>query len=346
MTRGIIYDFSLSELTDIFSSWNEPSYRATQFWQGLYQQFWDSPEQFTNFPAPLRQKLGSEFNFYYLLPANTLCSSDNQTIKTLFKLSDGQTIEAVLMRYEKRRTICISTQVGCAMGCVFCATGQMGFKRHLSSGEIIAQVIYYARLLKDENATITNVVVMGMGEPFHNYDNTMTAIDRLNDTNGYNFGSRRFTISTVGLVPAIRRFTKEKRQVNLAISLHAADDILRSSMLPVNKSYSIDEVLAACREYVSTTSRRITFEWVLINGINDTPEQAHLLARKLKGLLCHINAIPLNPTNGYSGESTTRLRANSFKNILNSHGIPCTIRLRRGVDIQAGCGQLISDVKL
>ena len=346
MTRGIIYDFSLSELTDIFSSWNEPSYRATQFWQGLYQQFWDSPEQFTNFPAPLRQKLGSEFNFYFLLPAYTLHSSDNQTIKTLFKLSDGQTIEAVLMRYEKRRTICISTQVGCAMGCVFCATGQMGFKRHLSCGEIVAQVIYYARLLKAENTAITNIVVMGMGEPFHNYDNTMTAIDRLNDTNGFNFGSRRFTISTVGLVPAIRRFTKEKRQVNLAISLHAADDTLRSSMLPINKSYSLDEILAACREYVSTTSRRITFEWALINGINDTPDQAHLLAGKLKGLLCHINAIPLNPTKGYSGESTTRLRANSFKNILILHGIPCTIRLRRGMDIQAGCGQLASDVKL
>ena len=346
MTRGIIYDFSLSELTDIFSSWNEPSYRATQLWQGLYQQFWDSPEQFTNFSAQLRQKLGSEFNFYFLLPNNTLRSSDNQTIKTLFKLSDGQTIEAVLMRYEKRRTICISTQVGCAMGCVFCATGQMGFKRHLSSGEIVAQVIYYARLLKDENAAITNVVVMGMGEPFHNYDNTMSAIDRLNDTNGYNFGSRRFTISTVGLVPAIRRFTKEKRQVNLAVSLHAADDTLRSSMLPINKSYSLDEILAACREYVSTTSRRITFEWALINGINDTPDQAHLLAVKLKGLLCHINAIPLNPTKAYSGESTTRLRADAFKNTLNSHGIPCTIRLRRGVDIQAGCGQLISDENL
>ncbi len=246
------------------------------------------------------------------------------------------------MRYEKRNTLCISTQAGCAMGCVFCATGQMGFKRHLSSGEIVAQVMYYARMLHDQGEAVTNVVVMGMGEPFHNYDNTLSAIDRLNDPDGYNFGARRFTISTVGLVPAIRRFAAEKRQVNLAISLHAAEDTLRTSMLPVNKRYPIDELLEACRDYVAITGRRITFEWALINEINDTPEQAHLLAKKLKGLLCHVNAIPLNPTQGFSGKATTRERAEKFKEILDSSGISCTIRLRRGIDIQAGCGQLAS----
>jgi 23S rRNA (adenine2503-C2)-methyltransferase len=189
---------------------------------------------------------------------------------------------------------------------------------------------------------------MGMGEPFHNYDNTLAAIDRLNDPDGYNFGARRFTISTVGLVPAIRRFAAEKRQVNLAISLHAADDELRASMLPVNKSYPIDEVLAACRDYVAATGRRITFEWALVNGVNDTPEQARLLAGKLKssfdfaqrGVLCHVNAIPLNPTPGFSGQATTRERAEAFRAVLEQAGIPCTIRLRRGIDIQAGCGQL------
>ena len=228
------------------------------------------------------------------------------------------------------------------MGCVFCATGQMGFRRHLSSGEIVAQVMHYARQLHDNGDAVTNVVLMGMGEPFHNYDNTMAAIDRLNDPEGYNFGARRFTISTVGLVPAIRRFTAEKRQVNLAVSLHAAEDELRASMLPVDKRYPVDELLEACRDYVAVTGRRITFEWALVNGINDTPAQAHLLAGKLKGLLCHVNAIPLNPTRGYSGQATTRARAGNFKEILERSGIPCTIRLRRGIDIQAGCGQLAS----
>jgi 23S rRNA (adenine2503-C2)-methyltransferase len=206
-------------------------------------------------------------------------------------------------------------------------------------------VMYYARLLNAENEAVTNVVVMGMGEPFHNYDNTMAAIDRLNDPDGYNFGARRFTISTVGLVPAIRRFTAEKRQVNLAISLHAADDALRASMLPVDKRYPIDELLAACRDYVAATGRRITFEWALINEVNDTPEQARLLARKLHGLLCHVNAIPLNPTHGFDGRATTRQRAEIFKETLIGLGIPCTIRLRRGIEIQAGCGQLAGGVQ-
>lgn len=243
-----------------------------------------------------------------------------------------------------RRTLCISTQAGCAMGCVFCATGQMGFKRHLSSGEIIAQVMYYARMLKQENQAVTNIVLMGMGEPFHNYDNTMKAIDRLNDPEGYNFGARRFTISTVGLVPMIRRFADEKRQVNLAISLHAADDQSRVAMLPINKKYRIDDVLEACRYYIARTGRRVTFEWALIHGVNDTPEVARQLASKLKGMLCHVNAIPLNPTAGYQGQATDRERAALFKKTLEQAGIPCTIRMKRGIDIQAGCGQLAGAV--
>ena len=230
------------------------------------------------------------------------------------------------------------------MGCVFCATGQMGFKRHLSSGEIIAQVMYYARMLKEQNEVVTNIVLMGMGEPFHNYDNTVKAIDRLNDPDGYKFGARRFTISTVGLVPMIRRFADEKRQVNLAISLHAADDESRVSMLPINKKYKIEDVLEACRYYVSQTGRRVTFEWALINGVNDTPEVARKLASRLKGLLCHVNAIPLNPTAGYAGRATDRQRAALFKETLEQAGIPCTIRMKRGIDIQAGCGQLAGAV--
>jgi 23S rRNA (adenine2503-C2)-methyltransferase len=340
----LIYDLDIPALINLVKSWGEPAFRAKQIWTGLYQNFWQSPDEFTNLPRSLREKLVAELCFDVLTPTLKLDSTDGQTRKTLFKLPDGRQVEAVLMRYDKRRTLCISTQVGCAMGCTFCATGQMGFTRNLSSGEIVAQVMYYARLLHDEADLVTNIVLMGMGEPFHNYNNTMAAIDRLNDSTGYNFGARRFTISTSGLVPAIRKFTRERRQVNLAVSLHAAEDALRGSMMPVNKKYSVEELIQACREYVETTGRRITFEWALVNGINDTPEQARKLAALLKGLLCHVNAIPLNPTTGYDGKATTHERANAFKQILEQNGIPCTIRTRRGIDIQAGCGQLASRV--
>jgi 23S rRNA (adenine2503-C2)-methyltransferase len=337
----LIYDLSLSDISLLMKEWHEPSYRAHQIWHGLYRQFINSSDELTNLPTHLRTQLTENLQFKALTPSTTLKSTDGNTEKSLFRLYDGNGIETVLMRYNKRNTLCISTQSGCAMECVFCATGQMGFKRHLSRGEIIAQVMYYARQLQGLGDTVTNVVVMGMGEPFHNYDNTLAAIDRLNDPKGYNFGARRFTISTVGLIPGIRRFAVEKRQVNLAISLHSAEDCLRSSMLPINKRYPVDELLEACREYVAMTNRRITFEWALINGINDTPEQANLLASRIKDLLCHVNAIPLNPTKGYPGQATSHKQAEVFKQILNESGIPCTIRLRRGMDIQAGCGQLI-----
>ena len=338
----LVYDFDLPALTELVKGWGEPAFRSKQIWQGLYKNIWIHPDEFTNLPKGLRAKMSESLRFNVLEPTLKLDSTDGQTRKTLFRLPDGRQIEAVLMRYDRRRTLCISTQVGCAMGCTFCATGQMGFKRHLSSGEIIAQVMYYARLLQEEDQTVTNVVLMGMGEPFHNYDNTMQAIDRLNDSEGYNFGARRFTISTSGLVPAIRQFSEEKRQVNLAVSLHAAEDDKRSAMMPVNKRYDIEELIQACREYVRKTGRRITFEWALIHEVNDTPEEARKLAALLKGLLCHVNAIPLNPTTGYEGQATTKERAAVFKEILESHKIPCTIRMRRGIDIQAGCGQLAS----
>jgi 23S rRNA (adenine2503-C2)-methyltransferase len=336
----MIHDLTLPELTSQLQSWGEPAYRARQIWEGLYRHYWQTPDEFTSLPKTLRERLGREIEFAELSPALALDSSDGQTRKTLFRLHDGKAIEAVLMRYNKRRTLCISTQVGCAMGCVFCATGQMGFKRHLSSGEIVAQVMYYARLLHQEGLTVTNVVVMGMGEPFHNYDNTLAAVDRLNDPNGYNFGARRFTISTVGLIPGIRRFAAEKRQVNLAVSLHAAEDSAREPMLPVDRRYPLEELLAACRDYVRETGRRITFEWALIDGVNDSPEVARRLAERLQGMLCHVNAIPLNPTTGYKGTPTSPARAAVFKSTLEQAGIPCTIRIRRGIDIQAGCGQL------
>ena len=362
----LIYDLNPQDFVKLFKEWGEPAFRVKQIWQGLYQHLYNSPEQFSNIPKSLREKLTEHFTFTAFSVNTYLESSDGYTRKTLFQLPDGNLIEAVLMRYgdpadnpqitapaagsanlrgaKSRRTLCISTQAGCAMGCVFCATGQLGFKRHLTSGEIVAQVMYYARMLKDVNESVTNIVFMGMGEPFHNYDNTMSAIDCLNDAGGYNFGARRFTISTVGLVPQIRRFADEKRQVNLAISLHAADDNERFAIMPVNKRYKIDDVIEACKYYVEQTGRRVTFEWALINGVNDTPEIAKKLAARLKGLMCHVNAIPLNPTTGYNGKATDRQRANGFKETLEQAGIPCTIRMRRGIDIQAGCGQLAGSV--
>ncbi len=355
-----IFDLSIIELGEQLKAWGEPDYRTNQLWEGLYQKLWTSPEQFSSLPKSLRQKLTDNFAreklspedhlfFTSLRPVKKITSSDGETIKTLFSLNDDRQVEAVLMRYAKRRTLCISTQAGCAMGCVFCATGQMGFKRQLSSGEIVEQVLYYARQLALENEQVTNIVVMGMGEPFHNYDATMSAIKRLNDPQGYNLGARRFTISTVGLVPGIRRFTQEHSQINLAISLHAADDVSRSRLLPINKKYPLDELFSACLEYVQITHRRLSFEWALIQGVTDTAEQAHLLAQRLRvfrfggSILCHVNVIPLNPTQKYAGQASTHERAIAFQNILQQAGIPCTIRLRRGIEIQAGCGQLASE---
>jgi 23S rRNA (adenine2503-C2)-methyltransferase len=345
MPLPLIYDLDLKALQELFAAWGEPTFRAKQLWQGLYKNLWATPEQFSNFPAALRARLAQELSFSSLKPGTVLSSSDGETVKTLFILPDGYAIEAVLMMYEDRRTLCISSQAGCAMGCVFCATGQMGFKRHLSSGEIVEQVLVYARQLKERAEVVTNVVVMGMGEPFHNYENTLAAIDRLNHPEGLNLGARRFTISTVGLVPMIRRFAAEERQVNLAISLHAVDDEMRTSLMPVNRKYPIAEVIDSCRDYVDKTGRRVTFEWALIRDVNDTPAIASKLAALLKGLICHVNVIPLNPTRKYPGQGTTRERAIAFCAVLEKAGIPATVRIRRGIDIQAGCGQLATEIK-
>jgi 23S rRNA (adenine2503-C2)-methyltransferase len=345
MNKPLVYDLTINQIKALLVEWGQPAYRAKQIWQGLYQHLWTSPEEFTNLPKSLRDKMAEELSWTAIIPDTVLQSTDGETVKTLFRMKDEREIEAVLMRYEDRRTLCISSQSGCAMGCVFCATGQMGFKRHLTSGEIVAQVIYYARQLKDQGEQVTNVVLMGMGEPFHNYQNTLEAIDRLNDPDGMNLGARRFTISTVGLVPMIRRFADEKRQINLAISLHAANDEERSALLPVNRKYPIKDLIEACRYYVEKTGRRVTFEWALIRDVNDSPETARQLANLLKGLMCHVNVIPLNPTQNYPGQATTRDRARGFCEVLTKANIPCTIRIRRGIDIQAGCGQLASREK-
>jgi 23S rRNA (adenine2503-C2)-methyltransferase len=338
--RRLIYDLNKAELGRTLEAWGQPAYRAQQVWHALYRELIQSPSEVTTLPLDLRSRLEDSFVFLSLTPGQQLKSSDGETEKKLLTTPDGQAFEAVLMRYFRRRTACISTQAGCAMGCVFCATGQMGLKRQLSSGEIIEQVLLFARQLATEGDRLTNVVVMGMGEPFHNYDATLGALDRLNDDDGFNFGARRFTISTVGLVPKIKQFTDEGRPYNLAISLHAASDDLRSQLLPIAKKYPLALLLDAAREYVGRSGRRVTFEWALIQDVNDGIEQAERLAEYVQGLLCHVNLIPLNPTHGFTGGPTTRTRARAFQSVLNAHDIPCTIRVRRGIDIQAGCGQL------
>ena len=339
------FDKTHEEIREIFSTLGEPTYRADQVWEGFYVHLAQNPDDISTLSKSLRGRLSEFLSFSHLTPVTRLESKEKLTVKTLFQMPDGKVIESVLMRYDERNTLCISSQSGCAMGCVFCATGQMGFARNLSSGEIIEQVLYYARELAATKQVVTNIVVMGMGEPFHNYDAVMDAIRRLNDSTGYNLGARRFTISTVGIIPKIDQFTGERSQVNLAISLHAANDELRSSLLPANKKYPVADLISSCRNYVEQTHRRITFEWALIQGVNDSDKDAEELATLINGILCHVNIIPLNPTNKYAGKTTTHERAVAFQAILTKKGIPCTIRLRRGIEINAGCGQLASTIQ-
>ncbi len=230
------------------------------------------------------------------------------------------------------------------MGCVFCATGQMGFSRNLSAGEIVEQTLVLSRWLELRGERLSNVVLMGMGEPLHNYDAVLAAIRRMNASEGLGIGQRHITLSTVGLVPQIRRFAEEGLQVKLAISLHAATDEERSALLPVNRRWPLSDLLDACNYYIEKTGRRVTFEWALIANENDVPEQAHALGSLLEGLLCHVNLIPLNPTTGYSGFPSDGERVEAFQTTLAEYGISSTVRVRRGIDINAGCGQLKSEV--
>ena len=341
--KPIIYDLKLNELTNLITESGEPAYRAKQIWQMIYRQLAEDPSEFSNLSKDLRQKLSDYFCFKPLNVEKDLKSSDGQTNKLLFRLQDDRMIESVLMRYRERNTICISTQVGCPMNCAFCATGQMGFIRNLSAGEIVAQVLFFSRLLKSEGLKLTNIVVMGMGEPFHNYDAVMKAVDIISDPDGMDFGERRITISTVGIVPRIEQFTAAKRQINLAVSLHAPSNAVRDQIIPANKKYPIDSLLEACRNYTEKTGRRITFEYALIHGLNDNYENADLLCRRLKGMLCHVNLIPLNNTKKYEGSGSNHDRTQSFKSVLDKNGIPCSVRLKRGIDIGAGCGQLLAE---
>ncbi len=335
-----LYDLTLDELTEFMMELRQSKFRARQIWEWLYKKYVADFDSMTNLSQSLREELKSTTSLDTSLIISTQNSRDGQTKKVLSQLSDGQFIETVLMRYEKRHTLCVSTQAGCAMGCVFCATGQMGFFRNLSPGEIIAPIVQFARELAGEKKRVTNIVMMGMGEPLHNYKNTLAAVDRLTDSDGFNLGARKITISTVGLVPAIRRYADEKRQTPLAVSLHAATDDERNKLIPINKRWPIEELIKACRYYIEKTGRRITFEWALIRGENDKLDQARALGALVEGMLCHVNLIPLNPTNGFGGRPSSREQVEAFKDELARYGVSSTVRVRRGIDIQAGCGQL------
>ena len=337
-----IYTLSLEALSEKLAEWGEPRFRAKQLWTWIYEKRAASFDDMTDLPKPLRDRLSQQMTLGSLTMETEQTSTDG-TVKRLYRLADDQLIESVLMEYDDdRRTACISTQAGCAMGCVFCATGQMGFGRHLTAGEIFEQAMLFARDLEKRGERLSNVVLMGMGEPFHNYDASIAAVRRLMTDLG--IGARHITISTVGLVPMIRRFADEGLQVRLAISLHAATDAEREALLPVNRRYPLADLLAACRYYVETTGRRISFEWTLIHGSNDTPEQAHALGALLSGLMCHVNVIPLNPTTGFDGDPSAPARIEAFIDILASYDVPATVRIRRGIDIDAGCGQLKANV--
>ena len=348
-TSQSLYDLNLDELQAQLNQWGEPVFRARQIWDWLYVRLADTYDAMTNLPQALRERLAAAYPIGRLTPQFDLTSSDGWTRKILFTLPGGAQIETVLMEYDTRNTVCVSTQAGCGMGCTFCATGQGGFQRNLSAGEIVEQVLFFDReLRKAERGSqarstehrLTNVVLMGMGEPFANYAALLAALDRLGDPIGYNFGARRITVSTVGLVPMIERFTQEHSQVNLAVSLHAATNELRASLLPINHRYPLEALIPACRAYTNSTHRRISFEWALIANVNDTPAQARALAQLTKGMLCHVNLIPLNPTHGYAGAASTRERITTFRAILDEAHIANSLRVRRGIDIHAGCGQL------
>jgi 23S rRNA (adenine2503-C2)-methyltransferase len=340
LDKTSLLDLTYEQLKEFVTSWGEPVYRADQIWGWLYRSLATDFREMTNLPQGLRERLAEATLLQTMKPLEERLSADGLTRKVLFALRDDQTIESVLMHYEQRHTACISTQVGCALGCVFCATGQSGLVRNLTAGEIVEQVLHFAHSLKPEGERLTNVVFMGMGEPLANYEATWQAIETLTHDEGFNLGARRITISTVGLVPGIRRLAEEGKQIGLAVSLHAPTDELRDKLVPVNRRYPLTQLMAACRHYVERTGRRISFEYALISGINDSPEQARRLARLVDGLLCHVNLIPLNPVPESPYRPSSQDRILSFQAELNRSKVSNTLRVERGADIRAGCGQL------
>lgn len=312
----------------------EPRYRVDQIWRGLYQHG-IAPSELTNLPKTLRSRLATEIS-PALREATTRTTPDGNTVKWLFDLGHDTSIETVLMHYDDRSTVCVSSQAGCAMRCGFCATGQAGFQRNLTVGEILEQVVAARSAARPRR--LSNIVFMGMGEPFANYDRVLTALRRIIEDLG--IGARHLTVSTIGLVPQIRRFAQEGLQVGLAVSLHAANDTKRSVLVPINNQHPIDDLMDACRYYRNRTGRRVTFEWAMIDDVNDQPGDAEELAALARAIDAHVNLIPLNPTPGYPTRGSTPDRIREFRTLLHHRGVNVTVRANRGTDIDAACGQL------
>lgn len=330
------YDVDRDKLAALLAG--EPAYRVAQVWDGLYRQNVDI-EAMTDLPRALRSQLAES-----LPPALDLvreqASDGGATVKLLLAPADGHAIETVLMHYPARTTVCVSTQAGCAMACGFCATGQAGFERQLTTGEIVEQIVWARR--RSAPRRVSNVVFMGMGEPLANYDAVWAAVERLHGAMGVS--ARHLTLSTVGIVPGIRRLATERLPVNLAVSLHAANDTLRDRLVPVNRRYPLASLRSACEDYLRTKSRRLSFEWALIDGVNDRPSHAAELAAYARPLHAHVNLIPLNPTPGFATRGTPPAGVREFRARVQELGVNVTVRRNRGTDIDAACGQLAGAV--
>lgn len=336
MERRDLMNMEIPELQNLLETMGQQKFRAKQIFQWIGRGVRDVDEM-TDLSRSLREQLKLSSHIGSLTIKKKLVSKIDGTAKYLFELPDGNIIESVLMRYRHGLTVCISSQVGCKMGCKFCASTQAGYKRDLTAGEMLDQVM---SISSDSGERIGNVVIMGIGEPFDNYENVMKFLRLIHNPEGMNMGYRHLTVSTCGLVPEILKFAGENIPVNLSISLHAPDDKLREALMPVGRKYSIDKLIEACKIYTEATKRRLTFEYAMISGVNDALENAEKLASMLKGMLCHVNLIPANPVAGSGFDQSGRKRMEEFEGILEKNGIETTVRRELGSDINAACGQL------
>jgi len=332
-----IMSMNLAELTEEILALRQPKFRAKQIYRWLHKAFVTDFSQMSDLSLELRRILDDNFVIFHCTIEKRLVSEYDGTIKYLFKLNDGELIESVLMQYKYGYTVCVSSQVGCRMGCSFCASTLSGVVRSLTPSEILSQ-IYMISL--DNNIRVSHVVMMGMGEPFDNYDNVLKFLSLVSDENGVNISMRHISLSTCGIVPGIMKLMEENLQLTLSISLHAPNDEIRSSMMPVNKKWGVRELIDACKKYTDTTSRRISFEYAMVNGVNDSEECAYELAELLRGMLCHINLIPVNEVTETSCKRSSPARIKRFSDILSAKGFAVTVRRELGADINAACGQL------
>ncbi|QSO49506.1 23S rRNA (adenine(2503)-C(2))-methyltransferase RlmN [Alicyclobacillus mengziensis] len=335
-----IYDLTLTELEDWFKNAGEPTYRAIQVYQWLYQKRAQSFQDMSNLPRSLRDKLAESMEIVRASEVTRQVSKVDGTVKFLLQWPDKVTVETVLMRHDYGNSVCVSSQVGCKMGCTFCASTLGGMIRQMTAGEMIEQLLYSQQLLDEQDGRVSSIVLMGSGEPMDNYDAVMKFIDIVSDVHGLNIGQRHITISTVGLVPGIKRLADDGRPITLAVSLHAPNDELRSAMMPVNKAYPIAKLMEACHYYYNKTGKRISFEYALVGGKNDSLAEARELAGLLKGLPSHVNLIPVNYVPERNLVRTTKNQIYDFWNELKRLGVNATIRREMGHDISAACGQL------